>query len=268
VQHELIRNVSVTAGYYRRQFYNIATEPNLALDPDLDYTAFTVVGPTHPNLPNGGGERLTLYNLNPNKQGQVNTMRINSPGRSRVYDGIELSVNARFPRGFAFGGITTEREAVDNCADLTNPNGRRFCRRAPPFRTLYKASVGYMLPYAVQLAGSFQARPGIPLGAEWSVTSAVSVASGGVPLTGGVSAIAMELMDPEQYFYDYVYTNDMTLSRIFRINRLRLRTFAEIFNVANLSTIYTRNETFGAQWYNPIDLVQSRRFQFGFQVDW
>ena len=36
----------------------------------------------------------------------------------------------------------------------------------------------------------------------------------------------------------------------------------------NLSTIYTRNETFGPQWYNPLELVQARRFQFGAQIDW
>jgi hypothetical protein len=41
-----------------------------------------------------------------------------------------------------------------------------------------------------------------------------------------------------------------------------------MFNLLNLSTIYTRNETFGSEWYNPIDLVQSRRFQFGAQIDW
>jgi Carboxypeptidase regulatory-like domain len=268
VQHELVRNMSVTVGYYRRQFYNLVADMNLAVDPNADYTEFTVRGPTHPNLPNGGGELITLYNLNPNKQGASDPLRINSDGRSRVYNGFEVSVNARFPRGFAFGGITTEREAVDSCADLSNPNSLRFCSRTPPFRTLYKASAGYMLPYDVQLAGSFQARPGIPLGAEWTVDSATSVASGGVPLTGGVSSITVDLIEPTTTFYDYVYTNDMTVSRVFRINRTRIRGFVEMFNVLNLSTIYTRNETFGPQWYNPIDLVGSRRFQFGAQIDW
>jgi hypothetical protein len=268
IQHELIRNMSVTAGYYRRQFYNIATEPNVAVDPDRDYTPFTVVGPTHPNLPNGGGETITLYNLNANKQGASNEVRINSPGRSRVYNGFEVSVNARFPRGFAFGGITTEREAVDNCADLSNPNSRRFCNRVPPFRSLYKASAGYMLPYDVQLAGSFQARPGISVTADWTVNNAALAAQGLPPLTAGVSSIVVNLVEPDTLFYDYVYTNDMTFSRVFRFNRTRIRGFVEMFNVLNLSTIYTRNETFGPQWYNPIDLVQARRFQLGAQIEW
>ncbi len=32
--------------------------------------------------------------------------------------------------------------------------------------------------------------------------------------------------------------------------RTRIRGFVEIFNVLNNSTIFTRNETFGAQFYN------------------
>ncbi len=125
-----------------------------------------------------------------------------------------------------------------------------------------------MLPYEIQLGGSFQARPGIPIGADYTVTSALA----GRPLTGGVSSITVNLVDPTQLFYDYVYTNDIQVSRIFRIGRTRIRAFMEIFNLVNDSTIYTRDETFSANaaqqtWYNPIDLVDSRRFQFGFQID-
>jgi hypothetical protein len=268
VQHELRPNVSLTGGYYRRQFYNLTADVNTAVDPAADYTPFTVTGPKHPNLPNGGGELITLYNLNPNRQGAVNNIRINSADRSRTYDGFELNVNARFGKGFAFGGVTVERTVVDNCADQSNPNNLRFCRPEPPFRGLYKGSAGYRLPYDVQLAGSVQARPGIPLGSAWTVNSATSVASGGVPLTAGVSSITVELMNPEKFFYGYVYTNDLSVSRTFRFGPRRLRGFVELFNALNRSTIFTRNETFGPQWYNPIALVDSRRFQLGAQFDW
>jgi hypothetical protein len=280
VQHELFPNMSLTAGYYRRQFYNLTWEPNLAVDPVRDYTPFTIVGPTHPNLPISG-EVITLYNLNEDKRGQVNRVRTNSPNNTRVYNGFELSVNSRFPRGFAFGSITSERTAVNECMDLENSNpnyiigassyGNRFCNRVPPFRVLYKGSAAYRLPYEIQLAGSFQARPGIPLNAEYAVTSAVA----GRPLTGGISTIGVQLIDPTTTFYSYVFTNDFRISRLFRYNRYRIQGFVEIFNLVNDSTIFTRIETFNPAptaaspqlWYNPIDLVQSRRFQFGFQVD-
>jgi hypothetical protein len=265
VQHELMPNFSVTAGYYRRQFYNIQYTTNLDVNPDRDYTPFTIVGPTNPNLPNGGGEIITLYNLNPDKAGAVNSLTTTSDDRTRVYNGFEVSFNARLGRGFMFGGVTTERTVNNSCADLggSNPNNRRFCNVVPPFRTLYKTSASYRLPYDVQLGGTFQARPGIPIGATYAVTSAIA----GRPLTGGVASISVNLADPTQLFYDYVFTNDVTLSRIFRFGGRRLRTFMEVFNLANLSTIYTRNETYGSFWYNPIDLVDSRRFQFGAQFD-
>jgi hypothetical protein len=265
VQHELLRNTSVTAGYYRRQFYNLQYTNNLAVDPDVDYTPFTIVGPTHPNLPNGGGEIITLYNLNENKRGAVDNLRTWSTNNTQVYNGFELSVNSRLGRGFAFGSMTTERTATDSCRDLanSNPNNRRYCQRVPPFRTLYKASGGYRLPYDVQLAGTFQARPGIAIGAEYTVTSAIA----GRPLTGGISSITIDLMDPTRTFYDYVYTNDFRVSRLFRFNRTRIQGFIEVFNLLNESTIFTRNETFGPQFYQPIALVNARRVQFGAQID-
>ena len=73
-------------------------------------------------------------------------------------------------------------------------------------------------------------------------------------------------------FYGYVFTNDQTASRVFRFGQRRVRAFAEVFNLVNDSTIFTRNETYSAVaaqnlWYNPINLVESRRLQFGFQLD-
>jgi hypothetical protein len=268
IQHELFPRVAVTAGYYRRQFHNLTTVRNFAVDPKTDYLPFTVTAPSHPNLPNGGGERITLYNLSPAKAGADNSITINSPGRGRVYDGFEVTMNARFRGGFAFGSITTEREAINTCADINTPNSLRFCDRKPPFRTLYKGSAAYTLPYDFQVAGSFQARPGIPLGSDWTVDSATSIASGGVALTGGVSAIIVNLIDPDKTFYSYVFTNDVTVSRTFRYGQQRLRVFVEMFNIGNLSTIFTRNETMGPQWFNPLALVDSRRLQWGAQVHW
>ena len=132
IQHELLPNFSVTGGYYRRQFYNMQYTTNLDVDPVRDYTPFTIVGPSNPNLPGGGGETITLYNLNDDKRGVVNSVLTWSENRTRVYNGFEMSFNARLGRGFLFGGITTERTATDNCTDLTNsnPNGLRFCNRS------------------------------------------------------------------------------------------------------------------------------------------
>ncbi|MBI3265397.1 MAG: hypothetical protein HYZ58_19885, partial [Acidobacteria bacterium] len=160
IQHELTANVSLTAGYYHRRFQHLYYTTNTLVDPDRDYTPYSVTVPKNPHLPDGGGQVITMYNLNPTKLAQVNSVRTWSDRNSREYNGFEVSVNARLPRGgFIFGGITAERTVTNDCADLSNsnPNNRRFCKQVPPFRALYKAAGAYMLPYEVNASLTLQA---------------------------------------------------------------------------------------------------------------
>jgi hypothetical protein len=270
VQHELFPRVSVTGGYYRRQFYDIGYTQNLALNPQTSFTPFTVTVPANASLPNGGGQTITLYNQN---QTVVNNnISTWSTNNTRVYNGFEVSVNARIPRGFIFGGVTTERTATDNCTDLSasNPNNLRFCNQVPPFRTLYKGSAAYSLPYEIQVSGSFQWRPGISIGSDYTYTctAAQAAATGCTALTAGVASLTPTVVDPTTQFYPYVKTNDMRVARAFRHGRLRFQPFMEVFNVLNLSTILTVNETVGPNYFQPNAIVQARRFQFGGQVEW
>src|SRR6185503_18301640 len=180
--------------------------------------------------------------------------------------------NARLGKGFLFGGVTTERTATDNCTDLasSNPNNLRFCDQVPPFRTLYKGSAAYSLPYQVQVSGSFQMRPGINIGSDYRYTcsAAQAAATGCTALTAGVSSLTPTVVDPTTQFYAYVKTNDMRVSRTFRSGRLRFQPFMEVFNVLNLATILTVNETIGPNYFQPTAIVQARRFQFGGQIEW
>jgi hypothetical protein len=206
-----------------------------------------------------------MYNLLPSKQGQVRTIRSWSDNNTNIYNGFEISVNGRLPKGFLFGGITWDRIATNACTDLAanNPNNLRFCDQTPPFQPLYKASGAYTLPYEIQLSGSFQARPGIPIGSYYTFNSAVA----GVPITGGGNVV-VTVIDPTTYFYDYVKTNDLRLARTFRAGRSRIQPFVEIFNVMNLSTVLTVNENVGPNYGDPGSIVQGRRFQFGGRIDW
>jgi hypothetical protein len=272
MQHELLPRVSVTAGYYHRHFQNLYLTRNTLINPDTDYTPYTITVPKGANLPDGGGQVITMYNLLPGKLGVVNNVRTWSTENSRVYNGFEVSVNGRLPRGFIFGGITWDRTATSDCdgpspsaanAGTSNPNNYRFCEQIPPFKALYKASGSYTLPFDVQLSGSFQARPGISIGSYYTFNSAVA----GVPLTGGGNVTVM-VVDPTGQYYDYVKTNDLRLARTFRSGRTRIQPFAEIFNVANLSTVLTVNENIGPNYGQPGSIVQGRRWQFGARVDW
>ena len=91
--HELLPKVSVSGGYFRRQFYNQPLVRNLAINPNTDWTPFILTGPTDPRLPNGGGEQITQYNLNPAKYG-VDAQRVYtySATNRRIYRSEERRV--------------------------------------------------------------------------------------------------------------------------------------------------------------------------------
>jgi hypothetical protein len=273
VQHELLPRVSVTGGFYHRSFQHLQYTKNTLIDPVADYTAFTIVAPSNANLPNGGGQSITVYNLNPAKRGLVNNVLTFSDNNTRVYNGVEVSVNARLAHGgFLFGGITTERTATNNCdgpAATTvlnvpsNPNNFRFCSQVPPFQALYKASAGYTVPWDVQLSTTFQARPGISIGSTYTFNSAQA----GFAITGG-GTLSVTAVDPTTQYYDYVKTLDARAAKSVRFDKRRLQVFAEIFNLPNTSTILTVNETVGPLYFSPQAITQGRRLQFGGQFDW
>jgi len=266
VEHELVKNVSVTGTYYHRSFQNIQVTVNTLVNPLTDFTPFTITAPKDPRLPNGGGEVITEYNLNPNKLGASDLLLTSSNGNSRIYDGIEFTVNARLPGGgFVFGGVTTERTKQNSCVDLanSNPNNLRFCNQAPPFQGIYKASASYVLPYAIQASASFQARPGLIYQANYTFNSAIA----GVPLTGGGN-LTVNLVDPSDSFYDTITQLDARLGRTFSLGpKRRVNVFMDIFNLPNSSTVLSANHTYGANWLLPQSIANGRRIQLGARLD-
>ena len=265
VQHALFPRVSVTAGYYHRSFQHIQYTRNTLIDPAADYQAFTIVAPTNANLPGGGGQPITVYNLNAAKRGIVNSVLTFSDNNSRVYNGVEVSVNARLGKGgFIFGGLTTERTTTNTCTDLSNsnPNNLRFCDQRPPFQPLVKASAGYTIPWDIQLSGSFQRRPGISIGSTYTFNSAQA----GFAITGG-GTLSVTVVDPTQQYYDYVTTMDGRVAKAIRFGHQRLQVFMELFNVPNSAIVLTVNETVGPLYFNPQAITGGRRAQFGAQID-
>ncbi len=129
-----------------------------------------------------------MYSLNANKVGvATDNLRTFSDINSTVYNGFELSANMRRDKLLLFGGITTDRaprpmRRLDHRDDhgATTRTARRFCDSTPPFRTTYKMSAAYQLPWEFQLSGSFIATPGPSVNANYTVTAAIA----GRPIVG------------------------------------------------------------------------------------
>lgn len=270
VQHQLIDRLSMTAGVYRRQFYNldVTDNTNLAV---TDWSPFSITTPTDPRLP-ASGSAITMHSLNPNKVGvPTDNLRTFSDINTSVYNGFELSANARFTKLLLFGGITTDRRATTSCDERDNPNSARFCDAVPPFRTTFKMSAAYQLPYEVQLSGSFLSRPGPSVAANYTVTAGIA----GRPIIGstaGATTIGVNLVQPNTVFLDRFNQLDLRLGRTFRIgSRTRIQGFADFFNVLNAGTVTRVNETYSATaaantWMRPTAIMDARYVRFGMQM--
>jgi hypothetical protein len=276
LQHELLPRVSVTAGYYRRDFYNLQVNDNqtVAL---TDWSApFTISTPTDTRLPLSG-QPIPLYTLNTNKANvATDTLVTYSTANKTTYNGIEFTTNVRRDKWIVFGGITTDKRTTITCdGDTTastardTPNGARFCDAVQPFRTTLKASAAYSFPYDINLSGSFTSIPGPSVNANYTVTSTIA----GRPILGSPTAtsIVVNLVQPGTVFLDYQNRLDLRVGKTFKLDRSKIQGFMDVFNVFNSGTALTVNQTYAASgtnlWMSPATIMDGRYLRFGMQLN-
>src|SRR4029453_16146608 len=85
-----------------------------------DFGSYSVTAPTDPRLPGGGGYAVgTLYDINPNKVGQVDnyvTRASNFGKQIDHWNGVDITMNARPRAGMLLqGGLSTGRQTTDIC---------------------------------------------------------------------------------------------------------------------------------------------------------
>src|SRR5581483_4356051 len=121
VQHELLRGTSLSAEWFHSDFKNLIARNNVARTA-ADYTAVTVYSPID-------GTPLTYYNVSAAKASAVQNVDSNDPNLKRWYNGVEININARLPKGARiFGGTSTERIITNSCSAAANdPNLLLFC---------------------------------------------------------------------------------------------------------------------------------------------
>jgi hypothetical protein len=203
----------VTAGYYHRSFYNIQYTKNTLVDPVADYIPFNITVPQNPRLPNGGGQVITMYNLNPG-QGERRQQRADvvREQHARVQRRrVQRERAARQGLRVRRRDHRADRDRQLHRSDEFERQQPRFCNNTPPFQTLYKTSAAYTFPYELNASMTFQARPGISIGSSYTFNSALA----GVAITGGGN-LTVTVVDPTTQYYDYVKTVDAQISRTFR----------------------------------------------------
>jgi hypothetical protein len=285
VQHEIVPRVSVSAGYFRRWYGNLRVTDNLNLAPS-DYTAYSVTAPLNPGLPGGGGYQVAgLYDVN-RLVAQNNVIDLASKygTATEVFNGVDLSVNARLPGGIAVsGGPSIGRVETNYCFVVDSPQGSgippaqgatsaaglQYCDVKPPFQPNVKLLGVYPVPWGgVQLAATFQSLPGPQITSSRTFTNAEIKPSLGRNLATGANGTAtVQLIQPGTMYDERLYQVDFRGSKIFRLGTRSLQANVDLYNAMNSSSILSINTTYGSNWLRPTGILQGRLLKFGVQLD-
>jgi hypothetical protein len=272
VQHQLLSRVSLFGGYFHRHFYNQEAQQNPLLTM-ADWTPFQVANPL------GNGEMITLFNLNPAKSGQYASqlVDVNSNTNRTIYDGFELSFNARLPhRSTLIGGWSNDRLITVTC-DQYDPNKLRFCDQTgetfqqygktstPPFRNDFKISGNYPVGWGVDVSAVFMSYAGKgnsytaqdpSLGVYWVVPASVfpngqrtrTVTSAPILLAAGTQTQApgVNLIPPNTKFQERWNQLDISAKKTFRFGTKEFQAQAAVFNVTNNNVVLQEVQTTSA----------------------
>ena len=284
IQHQLLPRLSVFGGYYHRHFYNQEAQQNPLLTLD-DWAPFQVANPI------GNGETLTLFNLNPATAGLYakQLVDINSSINRSVYDGLEVSFNARLPHGAnVFGGWSNDRLITVTC-DQYDPNKLRFCDQTgetfqqygatstPPFRNDFKLAANYPLKWGVEVSGVFISFAGKgnsytaqdpSLGVYWKLPPSAfpngqrtrAVVSAPILLAAGTQTQApgFNLIPPNTKFESRWNQLDLSAKRTFRFQRKEVQGQFALFNALNANTVLQEVQAFGTSLGQPQNVLQGR----------
>jgi hypothetical protein len=198
------------------------------------------------------------------------------------WNGVDININARLRNGLTLiGGVSTGKTVVDNCAIVqqipellngtANSNATSFpatftgvwtaatdCHQESPFLTQVKAQGIYTIPRIdVQLSGAYATSPGPLIGANYVANNAAVLPSLARPLSGGATNITANVLSPGALYGERVQNIDLSVGKIFRVNETRLNLRADIYNLLNMDTVVSVNNSF-ASWQKPVDLVPAR----------
>jgi hypothetical protein len=303
MQHELRPNLALNVGYFRTWHRGFLALDNQAVTA-ADYDPFCITVPGDSRLPGGGGNQICgLYDIKPAAFGRVSnleTQASNYGGQTEVYNGIDVTLNARFSTGAQVGGgLSAGRTVSDTCALNALPQVRvstldgaavaatapqvsrtsEFCRTTRPWAdaTQVKFLAIYPLPWDFQVSATYQNIPGIPIMASRVFTNAEVRSSLGRDLgacRGAATCNATVLVDmlpSGTMFEDRLQQVDLRFTRSFRVARARIRGNADFYNVFNAGDVLNMTTryagTTGGQWLRPIQILGGRMFKFSAQLD-
>jgi hypothetical protein len=289
IQHELLPRVSVTGGWFHRDFRNLRRRDNV-LQTFADYTAFNLFSPID-------GTAITYYNVSAAARQRVSTVDTTAPGdRKMWFNGLEYNFNARLGRGITlFGGGMSERTIAQLCDEKWNPNLLLYCDQTQsklPWRSQFKIAGSVPITYGVQVSFSFQTLAGYRFGTSalnaadgvsgpsgqpsalqlanpngqgtvWLITPTTryttcpgnSASQGcvvGALVDPGmtVASLSVPLVAPMTDYGDRINQLDFSVTKTFKFGRASIQPKFDLFNLLNVSPVYAvRTLNYGTPSY-------------------
>jgi hypothetical protein len=273
VQRQVAQGISVSLGYYRRNFSNFRVNDNVLVAPS-DFSHYCVTAPVDARLPDGGGNQVCgLYDVSPALFGRTQTLVRDAAlygEQTQKYDGIDLTENIRLPNGATIsGGVSWSRTKTTACFVVDSPGALRFCEVNPPFQPNV-TFVGFVpLPWwGLMTSATYRDYPPAEILANRTTPNSEIAPSLGRNLSNGVNGtVSIPLVQPGTLYGTRPRQLDFRLSKRFRAGRARLVGNIDFFNLFNGTGVTTVNTTYGSQWQRPTLLQQGRYFKFSGQVD-
>jgi hypothetical protein len=238
-----------------------------------------------PRLPSSGQQLCGLYDLNPDKFGQVNNLitRNNAYGRqTEVYNGVDVNFQLRIHQRATLGGGWnigngvqlgttaggTAQASTNNCYVIDSPQQLFNCKVNVPYQSRVKVNGSYTFPHGFQVAAVVQSNPGANYSANRTYTLAEIQPSLGRPLSGGATTVVVPLVKPFSLFGPRINQVDLRATKLLRVSeRLRVQLNADMYNVFNSNTPVTIFGTYNARWGQPTQVLDGRLAKFSTQLD-
>jgi hypothetical protein len=298
VQQQIGKLSAVDVAYTRRSFQGFTVADNLAVAP-ADLTPFSILAPSDPRLPGGGGYRVDgLYDVVPDKAGQVDNLITGAATHGRWdqhFNGVDVTVNVRAGRSLTIsGGTSTGQTVADNCdvrarlpelsTAVTGTSAfgaglatsavtalSPYCHVAYGVLTQLRGLSSYVVPgLDLQIAATFQSKPGALLAANYAAPNSVVAPSLGRNLSGNASNATVNLIEPGSMYGDRINQIDLRVAKVFGIRGSRATVGVDAYNVLNSSAVLTYNNSFvpGGTWLQPLMVLTPRLFKVTAALDW
>jgi hypothetical protein len=279
MQHELMSGMSLDVAYFRRVWINRSIVDNRAIGSE-DFALTTLNVPTDSRLPNSGGT-LTYYDLLPTSIRVPDSLTVGSEmfgGESEIYNGIDVTLDARIDDVLLQGGLSTGRVGFDYCnVQAQLPEAVRptwggasisgadttpleVCSRTQAWLTQVKLLGSYTFPYGIQIAATLQNQPGPEIAALYTFTDTPSVL-----YPGGTT---LNMLTPGTMYGERFSQLDLRFTKLLDLGQgTRLRAMFDMFNVANANAVMAEQQSFGPSWRDPVVIMPGRLMKFALQLD-